>query len=457
MTQTATPPALPLNSQLSRAILLLALPMVGEQLLNLTVAMFDTWLAGRISKEATAAVGTASYLHWFVNLCFTLVGTGAGALISRAVGARDLPLANRVVHQAVLLAVCLGAGAVAVALWAAPQMAWFLTRTPEARELCTSFLRIVSFSFLLASVNLVGGALLRAAGRPRVPLMVMGVVNLVNVIASSALVFGWGVPKFGVAGIATGTLIARCVGGLLMLAILTAGVGPLRLEWRGSLLDPGLMRRILRIGLPAAGESAIMAFAQLTFIKIISHTGEGDLATANYAAHMIAMEAEALNYLPAMGWGSAAATLIGQHLGAGQPDVAYRAGRLAARQAFWIGAGSGAVFILAANAVFAVFSVDALVRSVGPPAFRLLGLVQPFLAAGIVYLMALRGAGDTRWPMYFSIVGGVGLRIPFAWIGGIFLDGGLIGAWCGMWADNVSRHVMASWRFRRGHWQKTQV
>lgn len=457
MNEPSAPAHLP-HGPIRRQVLLLALPMLGEQVLNFLVGLVDTILAGRISKEATTAVGVAAYMGWIITLSFTLVGVGAAAVVSRAFGAADPATARRALHQSVLLAALFGVATAAISFASAELFAGWMTRTPAAYGLCVHFVRIVSAAYALSSINMVGAAVLRAAGNPRTPLQVMCVVNLVNVLLSTTLAFGLlGAPRLGVTGIAIGMLAARCAGGLLMLAVLCRGVGELRLVLRELAPQLDMIARILRIGLPAAGESALMAASQLLFVYIIAHTAAGDAATANMAAHMIAMEIEAISYLPAYAWGIAASTLCGQYLGAQRPDLAARAGHTAALQGLALGVAVGLTFFALAEPLYTWISVDAQVRAVGPPAFRLLAFAQPFLVMCIVYINALRGAGDTRWPMWFSLIGGFALRVPIAYLGGVVLGGGLIGAWCGMWADNVGRFILGFLRFRHGGWKRARV
>jgi putative MATE family efflux protein len=285
----------------------------------------------------------------------------------------------------------------------------------------------------------------------------MIVVNIVNIIVSTTLVFGWLTEPMGVTGIATGTVVARSLGGVLMAWTLIAGLRGLRV--RLSLLrpDPSVIWRMLRIGLPAAADSSIMWAAQIAFIKIIAHTATGDAATVNYAAHMIAIRLEAITYLPATAWMTAAATLVGQYLGAKQPGRAARSGHIAALQGAALTTVVGIAFFFFANQIYAVMSQDPGVRAVGGPAFRWLGFFQPLLAAAIVYIGALRGAGDTRWPMVFSLIGSAGLRVPLAYLGGIALGGGLLGAWTGMMADIVAKFLMGCARFTHGGWKRVRV
>lgn len=438
-------------------IFALALPMLGEQFFNSLVGMVDTWLAGQISKEAVAAVGTAAYMSWFINLGFTLVGVGAAAVVSRAAGAGDRATAILSLNQSIIMAVLIGAVMSVAAYTAAGPVAALLTRTPDATAMCVHYLRVDALGYSLASLTAVGTAVLRASGNARTPMLIMIGINVVNTGLSAALVFGWFGASLGVTGIVIGTVVARCIGGLATLAILLRGQRGLQLNRSALRPDLAAAWRMLRIGLPSAGEAAIMALAQMSFIAIIAHSASGAAGTANYAAHMIAMRVESLSYLPAFAWGTAAATVVGQYLGAGRPRAAARAGHLAALQGLCLTSVAGVLFFCCAAPIFALMTHEADVHAVGVPAFRIMAFAQPFIAVAIIYMNALRGAGDTRWPLLFSIFGGIGLRVPIAYIGAIVLHGGLIGAWCGMWADNVGRAAMGCGRFAHGGWQRVRV
>lgn len=448
--------ALPRGS-IARQVFVLALPMLGEQFLHLLVGLVDTWLAGHVSKEATAAVGTGAYMSWFVTLVMALVGTGAGALVSRSIGGGDRETANRTLNQTVVLALILGFALGVAIVATAGLFGAFLGQTPESQRLLTLFIRIDALSYAGYSLVLLIGGVLRAAGDTRTPMFVMLVVNAVNIVLSAGLVFGWFGPRVGVAGIAIGTVAARILGALLLLVILSRGVRGLRLNLRGWAPDLAIMGRVLHIGLPAAADAGLMWIAHMAFIKIVAHTATGDAATVNYAAHMIGLRMEAFSYLPAVAWMTAGATLVGQYLGAGRPDDAQRAGRQAAVQVAVLCGAIGVAFFVLAGPIFAAMSSDPDVRAVGVPAFQLMAFAQPVLGVAIVLTGALRGAGDTRFTMVASLVGGICLRIPGAYLGGILLGGGLIGAWCGMWADNLSKFVMGVARFEQGGWRRVRV
>jgi putative MATE family efflux protein len=458
-----TPPTVPAplhalpSGPIGWQVLMLALPMLGEQFFHFLVGFVDTWLAGHVSKEATAAVGTGAYMGWFITLIGSLVGTGAAALVSRSFGARDRALADRVANQSLILAVALGAAMSAAVYAAAPLLSGFLSQTPEACDLLLTFLRIDALGYTLYSVVLVCGGVMRAAGDTRTPMRIMALVNLLNIALSAGLVFGWYGPKLGTVGIAIGTVIARSLGGILLAATLVRGLRGMHIRPAALRPDVETIGRILRIGVPAGADALLMWLAQLAFIKVISETAAGDAGTANYAAHMIAMRMEAISYLPAVAWMTAAATLVGQYLGAGRARDAARSGHVAALQGAALTACVGAAFYLLAGPIFGLMSHDPTVHAVGVPAFRLLAFVQPLLCMAIVYTGALRGAGDTRATLVISLIAGLLLRVPVAYLGGVVLGGGLIGAWCGMWSDNVAKFAMGLGRFAHGGWKRVRV
>jgi len=445
------------SGSLNRQVFILAAPMLGEQIVNFCVGLVDIYLAGRVGKEATGAVGTGSYLSWFVTLGFSLIGVGAAALVARGFGARDFRTASRAANQSFVLAVMLGAAMAAIVFFSAPFLAALLTQTASAASMMVDYVRIDAFGLVFYSTVLICGGVLRAAGDTRTPMTILIVVNIINAIVSTALVMGWFGDPMGVVGIAIGTVVARTLGGVMLFVVLLRGVRGLRLHPRRMRPDWDMIRRILRIGAPAGAEATLMWITQIGFIAIVARTATGDAATANFAAHMIAVRMTAITYLPAAAWMTAAATMVGQYLGAKQSALASRAAHIAVAQGGLLTACVGVFFFLTADAIYAVMSQDDAVRAVGAHAFRIGAFIHPFLCMGIIYLGALRGAGDTRYTMIASLIGGLLLRLPLAYLGGVTFGGGLIGAWIGMWADNLAKFLLGWGRMLHGGWKKLRV
>jgi Na+-driven multidrug efflux pump len=217
------------------------------------------------------------------------------------------------------------------------------------------------------------------------------------------------------------------------------------------------IRRILQIGAPAAVDGILMWSGQWLFLMIISRLGDGTQENAFSAAHMIGMEAEALTYLPATAWGYAAATLVGQSLGAGDSVSARRFGNEAARQCIYVAIAGAIVYLAGAHLIYGVMTTEPAVRAIGIPALRFLSWYQVPLAVMIVYVHAIRGAGDTRAVMFINVAGVLGVRLPVAYFLGIVCSGGLIGAWSGMCVDVVFRMIVATFYYRNGRWIRAVV
>ena len=439
-------------------LLVLALPVLGEQLLNSFVGIYDTYLAGTISKEATGAIGLAAYVGWLASMLFGLIGTGTTALVSRFWGAGNYEDANRVANRSVSLAVVIGVVCYTLIYSLAPTFASLQNMRGEAYDIVVRYLRLDALGYLFTSVTLVGAAALRGAGDMRSPMLLLAFVNFVNVVTSTCLVLGVGpFPELGVDGIVTGTVTARACGGLLMLALLQRGLSGLRLQRKELGVRGDLVRRILRIGVPSASEGAILWCAHFTFLMIIGRVFQGEAGKAAYAAHIIAIRVEALTYLPAMAWGVASATMIGQSLGAEDRARALRVGHQAALQCSILACLAGLVYFFGSARIYGVMHEDPSVGAIGAPAMRVLAFFQPMLAVALVYSASLRGAGDTRYPLLYTSFSSVFVRLPVAYLFGIHLRGGLMGAWVGMCADMTVRALLAALRYSRGKWVDTKV
>ena len=440
------------------AVFLLALPVLGEELLNSFVGIYDVYLAGRISVTATAAIGLAAYVAWLISMLFMLVGTGTTALVARFSGAADQKQANHYANQSLGLAIGMGFAACLFIYLIAPTLARLQNMTGESFDIVVRYLRIDATGHIFTSLTLIGAAALRGVGDMRTPLKILSAVNIVNIIVSYSLVFGIGpIPPMGIDGIVIGTVTGRSVGGVLTVVVLARGRSSLRIRWAD--LNPIIasVRRIMRIGLPAAIDGAVMWSGHFVFLMVIANLGEPGLATVYYAAHIIGVRIEALTYLPAVAWSKATATVVGQALGAGNPARALRAGHAAVVQCGILGLGLVLFYYFGADLIFRTMQQDSIVRLVGSPALRMLAFFQVFLITSIIYIGALRGAGDTRVPLIITIISVGFVRLPVGYFFGIVLEMGLVGAWAGMCSDMVVRAMLAAFRFRRGRWTETRV
>jgi putative MATE family efflux protein len=317
-------------------------------------------------------------------------------------------------------------------------------------------------------VEAAGIACLVGAGDTRTGLRILLGVAVVNLPLAWGLSYGWGpLPKLGFVGIALGTALSHTLGGLVVLILLAGGRFGVKLDWRLFRPRYDLMRRLLRVSVPAGFDSLSVVVGQFWFLSLINQLGD-DASSA----HGIALVWESLGYLSGAAFGTAAMTLVGQNLGAGRPHEAARAGWRAFGLGVVVMSFMGAIFFIFAPEMFAFFCPKAEQRPIidaGVPVLRLVAFTMPCLASTIVFTSAMRGAGDTRVPVLFTWIGFFVVRIPLAyfltrslvslgplgaWPG---WELGLFGAWCAMFADLIIRGIFFFGRYVRGAWQKQKV
>ena len=447
-----------LTRPLRLTVFQLALPVLLQNFLSFCVGFFDTFLSGRIDASATSAIGVAAYVGWLASLLFSLVSVGTTALVARHWGAAKFDDANRVTNCSVRLAAIVGLLGFAGLYAAAPLVVDLLHIEGSLRDVVVNYLRVDSAGHLFYCLSLAGAAALRGTGDMRTPMCVIGMVNVLNVIVSTLLVYGPGpLPAMGVNGIVLGTLAAKVTGGLIMVLLLARGVSGLRLRFDRTGFDRTTVRRILRIGVPAAVDGSFTWVGQFLFLMIIARLSGGRFEGAVFAAHVIGVQLEGLTYLLAAAWGHASSTLVGQSLGASNDSRAFHAGHEAAKQGALLGAVITLGFFVGAGSLYSLMHNDPDVAEIGVPAFRMLAFFQVPLILLIVHTMSLHGAGDTRYPLAITTLGLGFVRLPLAYILGIELGYGLMGAWVGMCADLAVRAVLMAGRYQRKRWLKTTV
>jgi multidrug resistance protein, MATE family len=436
-----------------RQVLRLALPATAEQTLNMMVGLVDTFLVGHIGASSLAAVGLANQWVQLATTLFAAISVGSTALIARAVGAKDPDLAERTLRQSVLLATVIGlASTVLGVTLAGPAMA-VLGAEPEAAALGAHYLVIVSSVIVLSTIMFACMASMRGAGDTRTPMWIMLVVNAINVVLSYVLINGaLGLPRMGVAGSAVGAAVARSLGGLICVVVLLKGRSRIRLRLHSLRPDWDVIRRVLRVGIPTGVEQLLFRFAMMAYVRTVASLG-----TDAYAAHQVALNAESLSYMPGFGFQAAAITLVGQCLGARNTKQAEKSGYMSFALGALLMGGMGLIFVAFARPLVSVFTSDPAVIALGVAPLRIVGIVQPLMASGMIFFGGLRGAGDTRYPMIVTGLAAWGVRVPLAVLFTTVFHWGLAGAWTAMSLDWCVRGLFAFVRFRRGAWKMVDI
>jgi len=438
---------------LARRVLTLAWPAVAEQTLVMMISLVDFYIVGHLGAAAVGGVGLGGQMLFLTASFLGAVGVGSTALVARHVGAKEPEQATHTTRQSLVMAGVIGLlMAVAGFIYTQPIIAWF-GGEPDVTAQGVLYLRTIAPSLVFYSILLVGNACLRGAGDTRTPFLVMIAVNIVNIAVAWSLTQGVaGLPKLGVIGSGLGAASGQTIGGLIVLILLVRGRAGLRVGMRVPHVEWSRIRRILNIGLPAGAEQIFFQLAMITLTTILTQFG-----TAAYAAHQVAWRIAQISFLPGWGFSVAASTLVGQELGAKQPQRAKESGYVSFRGALIVMALMGTVMFIFDRALIQVFIDDPAVIAQGIPVVRMAALIQPLMAASFVFSGGLRGAGDTRTTLLITVFSVWGLRMIITYGLGQMAGLALMGAWIAIAIDFGFRALLFWWRFRSGRWQSIRV
>ncbi len=425
----------------------LAWPAILGNLLHSTVGLIDVKIVGSLGAPAVAAATTGHRIFFVLQAVMMAVCAGTTALVARAWGAGDREEAERVTRASLWACIVLATALTVPGVVFAEELAGVFRLEDETVGLAAVFIRWISLFNAMFAVNFVIGTALRAAGDTRTPLWIGAGTNVVNVALVYGLVYGaFGLPALGVAGAAIGNGLAFSFGAVVSIWLwvrnhLVLGPGP------PGALQGERVRQLLRIGYPAGLEQGVWQMGFIVFLWIVALYG-----TAPYAAYGIGVNILSFSFVVGFGFSIAASTLVGQHLGAEDPEAASRSGWRAMGLSVAVMLVFGTAIVLFAEPLARFLIEDDEVVRLTVVFIYVLGSVQVLMAIEFSLSGALRGAGDTRFPLYAVLTGLFGVRIllagVFAWVGWPveWVFAALIG-------DYIVKSSMLTWRFRSGRWQ----
>ncbi len=307
------------DTSTKKVIFNLAWPVIAEQSLATVTHIVDMMMVGRLGAAAVSAVGLTMQPVFFSMALASALSVGTTALVSRFIGSDNSREASAVLQQSIIISAIFSIILAGFFYLSAPTILNLMGAEKTVVDLGTGYLRIMTPGFVFMLLGFIVTAALRGAGETKIPMHVNIVINIFNVIGNYLLIFGnFGFPEMGVNGAALATTISRSFGGLVLLLITLSSYSVIQIKLKGLLsLDFDLLKRILKVGIPTAMEESVRRLAQLLFVRIIASLG-----TTAFAAHQIAINAESISYMPGFGIAVAATTIVGQNLGAENPEGA---------------------------------------------------------------------------------------------------------------------------------------
>ncbi|HEX2207208.1 MAG TPA: MATE family efflux transporter [Longimicrobium sp.] len=445
-----------IEGPLPRAVWKLAWPTMLTNIIGGIQGMVDHVLVGNlVGYAANAAIGVAYQIFLVVIVFISSLFTGMSVLVARFVGQGDEEKVDRTVYQAFLTAIGISVGIMAPAgYFLSPYLLDLVNAAPAVKAEALPFLRVM---FLFSSGMLVffmlGGAL-RSAGDARTP-MVLGVaMTLLNLVLNVVLIRGLGpIPAFGTVGAAMGTCIASGLVAAYALYKLWSGGWVVRFP-RGQGWSPDwtIIRSLFRFGLPTGIQGIAMNVGGVLMLAFIGSLAQSAAAQAAFAVSY--GQLFSLITWTAVGLMGAAAAVAGQNLGAGQPDRAAHGVAVAARIAMYVAGSLGAMFLLIPRQLLAVFGMnEPAVVELGVQLLRVLSVSGLFIAVALTYTGGLQGTGDTKGPLYISIVSQVAVPLGICFV--IQQVGTLqpIHIWTAILVGHLTRCALSVIRFRQGTWR----
>ena len=441
------------RQSLAAEVIQLSGPAIGEQLLWTAVQMTALIIVGRLGPEAIAAVGVSNQLNWLFTSGFFALGSGTTTLVARFIGSGDRALASEATRQAIVVALLVAVLVVAVAFVFTPQVLWFMGAAPEVSPLASQYLRLSLIASLFLSINTCYAAALRGSGDTKTPFKVGLAGALFNIGVMWLLVYGrFGFPKMGVAGAGLGLIISYALVFCVYSVLFARDVLGIRLTMRGYRLDMGLVRRLLSVGLPAALEQLLMSGGMTVFARLVMSLG-----TIAYASHQVSMNITSLSYMTGMGFAMAATTLVGRSLGEDRPDRAEAYGKMTQRIGVITMSILAVGFFTLGPYLVRFYTNEAEIIRSGAMVLKIAAFAQPAIASYSILAGALRGAGDTRYPLYITFAGIWTIRIGAAYLLVNSFGMGLAGVWVAVNLDQWVRTALVILRFRSGRWKMAKV
>lgn len=442
------------DRSLDRKIIRLAWPVMAEMFLQTLAQMVDMAMVGRLGQAAIAAVGL-SFRPLFVGQAIFLgLGVATTALVARFIGAGDKAKATRAAEQSLMTTSVLALALAAFGYFAARQITVFMGAADDVVNLGTSYLQGFSPGLFFLMLATIMTSSLRAAGDTKTPFYAGAISNVVNVVGNYVLIFGkFGFPAMGVLGAAIATSFSRVVMAAIQFYVLLQGKGGLHLNWRDfATLDWDIITRLFKIGIPAALERFVQSLSMMLHVKILATLGTTAVAISTLSSNV-----EQLSFMPSIGFAVAASTLVGQNLGAKQPEEAEHSGWGAMRLCSYFMGIMGLLFILIPGVFIRIYTSDPAVIEPAQSVMRIIGLTQLPQAIAFVGSGVLRGAGDTKAVLNISVLGNIILRLGLSYLFVVILGWGLWSAFAAVLVDWLIRGALIARWVKAGNWKTIKV
>ena len=450
------------SGSINRAIFLLSIPMIGEMIMESLFAVFDVLFVSRISINAVATVGLTESVLMIIYSVAVGLSMATTAIVARRVGEKNYKRAGDAAFQSIFLAIIVGLSLGVLGLIYAEDVLLLMGGESKLIQEGVGFTRIMFGGNLVIFLLFLNNAIFRGAGDASIAMRSLIIANSLNIVLDPLLIFGWGpVPAFGIEGAAIATTIGRSVGVLYQTYHLLNRKGIIKIGWSNVVIRVKTVFELIKVSIGGMGQFLIETAAWIFLVRVMALFGSEALA-----GYTIAFRIIVFTILPSWGLSNAAATLVGQNLGAGHPD---RAEKSVWKAAFYNMLFLGIVaiiFFVAAEPIIWIFNQSpsmedfgesSTVKEIGVSALKIICCGYIFFAYGMVISQAFNGAGDTRTPLIVNFFVFWVIQIPMAYYLAVVLDWQATGVFFTIAFAHSLQAIVSIYLFRRGKWKTMTV
>ncbi len=441
------------TGSIRRAVFLLAIPMMLEMCLESVFAVVDIFFVSKLGAYATATVGlTESFLTIVYSVAIGL-SMAATAMVARRIGEKNPEEAARAGAQAIMLAITVTVLLSIAGFFFSTDILRALGADKEVLEKGANYTRILLTGSIVIMLLFMINGVFRGAGNAAIAMKSLWLANICNIILCPVLINGWGpFPEMGLTGAAVATTVGRGIGVLYQLYHLMFGKGIIRIKFSHFLPKWNIIKSLLNVASTATLQFLIASASWIVLIRIISRFGEDAIAGYTIAIRLIMFF-----LLPAWGLSNAAATLVGQNLGAKQPERAELSVWKTAKYNAIFMAIVSLVFFIGAEFFVGLITSEKSVIEVSISALRIVSLGYIFYGIGMVMMNAFNGAGDSRTPTWINLFGFWAFQIPLAYLLAVYLDLGPTGVFIAIIAAETAITIAGVILFKKGRWKRVSI
>lgn len=441
------------TGNIGRAILILSIPMVLEMMMESIFAVVDIFFVSKLGADAVAAVGITESILTLVYAIAIGFSMATTAIIARRIGEKDKDSAARAAFQAILVCLLISIPVSVLGIFFASDILSLMGAEENIVENLSSYTAIMLGGNLVIMFLFVINSIFRGSGDAAISMRVLWIANGINIVLDPMLIFGFGpIPEMGIAGAAVATTIGRGIGVIYQFYKLWQGNGRIRILREHMVVQTEILKNMIRVSIGGISQFLIATASWIGLVRIIAEFGS--IALAGYT---IAVRILIFSLLPSWGMSNAAATLVGQNLGAGKPERAEKSTWISAIVNMIFLGSIGVCFLIYAENLVQIFTDDPAIIKIGAKCLKIMSYGYVAYAFGMVIIQAFNGAGDTKTPTFINLFCFWLLEIPLAYFLSITLGWNEEGVFYSIVIAESMLGIIGFVMFRRGNWKKTKV